>query len=69
MKKENAQVVRLDEVIELDGFCIEYVVFDLMHINYGWSKERKDYNKNRRSDFDKSDVIELFEMTDMFLRD
>lgn len=38
------------------------IYFDLLHINYGWNKDLKDYNSGRpRSNYTEQDIICFFE--------
>lgn len=61
MKAENIDTVFLDDKVLFDGMIIRKISFDLEHINRGWNKEVRDYNKTRRSHYTAEDVTDFFE--------
>lgn len=62
MKKENTVNKKLRTPVFLCGRLIHEIWFDLKHIQYGWNKERKDYNHGpARNKYSEEDVILIFE--------
>ncbi len=62
MKRENIVLCLLNETVIINSRKISEIFFDLKHINYGWDKERCDYNHGpRRNSFFEADVVALFE--------
>lgn len=61
MKEENIVSKELDEAVELDGYKVKAIKFDLEHINRGWDIDNHDYKLGRRSNYNAEDIVEFFE--------
>ena len=62
MKKANTVKRALSKPVTIADRVITEIHFDLLHIQYGWDKENKDYNKgSTRNDYTEADVIAFFE--------
>jgi hypothetical protein len=69
MKKENTVNKKLRTPIFLCGRSIHEIWFDLKHIQYGWDKERKDYNHGpARNHYSEEDVIMIFSQLETLIR-
>jgi hypothetical protein len=62
MKKENTVNLKLRSPILICGRVVNDIWFDLKHIQHGWDKIRKDYNRGpARNNYSEEDVIIIFE--------
>ena len=62
MKKANTVKRALNNPVTITERVITEIHFDLLHIQYGWDKENKDYNKGSpRNGYTETDVIAFFE--------
>jgi hypothetical protein len=62
MKRENTVLVALKTKVVINDRVIEEIFFDLKHIQYGWDKEKRDYNDGpARNNYTKDDIVGLFE--------
>lgn len=62
MKKENTVNRKLRSPILICGRVVNDIWFDLKHIQHGWDKIRKDYNRGpARNNYSEEDVIIIFE--------
>ena len=62
MKKENIVLCLLNNEVIIAGRSINEIYFDLKHIQYGWNKEKRDYNDGpSRNNYTENDVVSFFE--------
>lgn len=62
MKKANTIKKALKSPVTIGDRVVSEIHFDLFHIQYGWDKENKDYNKwSPRNNYTEADVIGFFE--------
>jgi hypothetical protein len=62
VKKANTIKRALKSPVTIGDRIITEIHFDLLHIQYGWDKENKDYNKGSpRNNYTEPDVIAFFE--------
>jgi hypothetical protein len=62
VKKENTVKRALGSPVSIAGRVVTEIHFDLLHIQYGWNKENRDYNKGSpRNNYTEADVIAFFE--------
>jgi hypothetical protein len=62
LKKENIVLCLLNNEVIIADRSINEIYFDLKHIQYGWNKEKRDYNDGpARNNYTEDDVVSFFE--------
>ncbi len=69
MKRENTVSRMLKNPVSFSGRTIVEIHFDLMHIRFGWDKEKRDYKVGPpRNQYSGDDIVALFEQLNALLQ-
>jgi len=69
MKKENTVNKKLRTPVTVCDKTVDDIWFDLKHIQYGWDKVARDYNRGpQRNSYTEDDIVTLFEQLGTLLQ-
>jgi hypothetical protein len=69
MKRENTVCRTLKNSVSFSGRTILEIHFDLLHIRFGWDKEKRDYKVGPpRNQYSEDDIVAFFEQLNALLQ-